>query len=101
MSRVLRRTPAESPLTDDRRRILAKAAARPDAEIDFSDVPPLTEEFWAKAVRNPFYRSEKQLLTVRLDTDIALWLRQQGKGYQTRLNDLLREAMQADLAKRG
>lgn len=88
-------------MTDERRRILSRAAARPDSEIDFADIPLLPEEFWAGAVRNPFYRSEKQLLTVRLDTDIALWLRQQGKGYQARLNELLREAMNADRAKHG
>jgi uncharacterized protein (DUF4415 family) len=35
----------------------------------------------------------KQQLTVRLDADVVAWLRQQGKGYQTRLNQMLREAM--------
>jgi len=41
----------------------------------------------------------KQQLTVRLDAEVVAWLRRQGKGYQTRLNRLLREAMLADLEK--
>ena len=73
--------------------------ARPDSKIDFSDIPPLTEDFWKNAVRNPYYRPVKQQLTVRLDADVVAWLRQQGKGYQTRLNQVLREVMLDDLAK--
>jgi len=44
-------------------------------------------------VRNPFYRPVKRQLTVRLDADVVAWLRRQGRGYQTRLNRVLREAM--------
>jgi uncharacterized protein (DUF4415 family) len=36
---------------------------------------------------------------VRLDADVIAWLRRQGKGYQTRLNALLRGAMLKDLKK--
>jgi uncharacterized protein (DUF4415 family) len=50
-------------------------------------------------VRNPFYRPVKQQLTVRLDADVIARLRDQGKGYQTRLNRVLREAMLADIKK--
>lgn len=99
MSRVVRRTLAESPMTPARKRKLAQLAARPDSEIDFSEIPPLKESFWKNAVRNPFYRPVKRQLTVRLDTDVVAWLRRQGKGYQTRLNRLLREAMIADIKK--
>ena len=69
----------------------------PGDQIDFSDIPPLTGRFWENAVRNPFYRPVKQQLTLRLDADIIAWLRQQGSGYQTRLNSLLRGAMLNDL----
>jgi hypothetical protein len=54
-------------LTPASKRKLAQLAERPDSEIDFSDIPPLTESFWKNAVRNPFYRPVKQQLTVRLD----------------------------------
>jgi uncharacterized protein (DUF4415 family) len=72
-------------------------AEQPDSEIDFSDLAPLNESFWKNAVRNPFYRPVKQQLTVRLDADVVVWLRQQRRGYQTRLNRVLREAMLEDI----
>ena len=99
MSKLVRRTLAESPMTPARKSKLARRAARPDSEIDFSDIPPLTESFWKNAVPNPFYRPLKQQLTVRLDSDVVAWLRRQGKGYQTRLNRVLRQAMRDDLEK--
>ena len=80
-------------MTPARKRKLAQLAARPDSEIDFSEIPPLKDSFWKNAVRNPLYRPVKRQLTVRLDADVIAWLRQQGKGYQTRLNQLLRELM--------
>jgi uncharacterized protein (DUF4415 family) len=99
MSKLVRKTIAESPMTPVRKRKLAQVAARPDSEIDFSEIPPLKASFWKNAVRNPFYRPVKQQLTVRLDADVVTWLRQQGKGYQTRLNQVLREAMLEDIKK--
>jgi uncharacterized protein (DUF4415 family) len=38
-------------------------------------------------------------LTVRLDADVVAWLRRHGKGYQTNLNRMLREAMRANIGK--
>lgn len=86
-------------LTAAQRRRLASLAALPDEKIDYSDIPPLPDEFWKNAVRNPFYRPVKQQLTLRLDADVIAWLRRQGKGYQTRLNVMLRGAMLKDLKK--
>jgi uncharacterized protein (DUF4415 family) len=99
MTKLVHKTLADSPMTPARKRKLAQLAERPDAEIDFSDIPPLNESFWRNAVRNPFYRPVKQQLTVRLDADVVAWLRQQGKGYQTRLNSVLREAMLEEIKK--
>jgi uncharacterized protein (DUF4415 family) len=47
---------------------------------------------------NPYLAKKKQI-TVRLDTDILDWLQSFGKGYQTRLNVMLRMAMKADQSK--
>jgi len=99
MSKIVRKTLAECKLGPAGRRKLAKLAERPDSEIDYSDIPPLPESFWRNAVRNPLYRPVKQQLTVRLDADVVAWLRRQGRGYQTRLNQVLREAMLDDLKK--
>ncbi len=93
MKKIVRRAGAGSPLSARQKREIAKIAGRADSEIDYSDIPPLTEKFWQNAVRNPFYRPVKRQLTVRLDADVIAWLRLQGKGYQTRLNKLLRALM--------
>jgi uncharacterized protein (DUF4415 family) len=90
---------ADTPMTPARKRRLAEVAGRPDAGIDFSEIPPLKDSFWKNAVRNPFYRPVKQQLTVRLDADVIAWLRRHGRGYQTRLNRVLRDAMLADIKK--
>lgn len=77
---------------------LKKLKEMPDSEIDFSDLPELTEKFWQNAVPNPFYRPVKKQVTLRIDADILAWLRQQGQaGYQSRLNALLRRVMLRDL----
>jgi uncharacterized protein (DUF4415 family) len=86
------------PLTSKQRRQIVALASMPDDKIDYSDMPPLSDRFWKQAVRNPFYRPVKRQLTVRLDADVVAWLRQQGKGYQTRINALLRAAMVKDVA---
>ena len=88
------------PLTEAQRAELGRLAARPDEEIDFSDIPPLDERFWANAVRfrdRALYRPVKRSTTVRLDADVLEWLRSKGKGYQTRLNAILREAMRREV----
>jgi uncharacterized protein (DUF4415 family) len=86
-----------SPLTPKQRREVAALASTPDSKINYSDIPPLRKRFWKNAVQNPFYRPVKQQLTVRLDADVVAWLREQGKGYQTRINALLRAAMMEDV----
>lgn len=69
--------------------------ARPDSEIDYSEIPPLQEDFWMKAIQNPFYRPTKTSTTVRIDSDVLHWLRSHGKGYQSRINSILRREMLA------
>ena len=90
----VRYTSAELPvLTQERQAELQALANKPDSEIDYSDIPPLNETFWLNAIRNPFYKPTKTHASVRLDSDVLAWLKSQGKGYQTRMNAILREAM--------
>ena len=63
-----------------------------EREIDTSDIQPTLE--WGKAVVGKFYRPIKKPLTIRLDADVLCWLKGQGKGYQTRINAILRSAME-------
>ncbi|MDR2837386.1 MAG: BrnA antitoxin family protein [Azonexus sp.] len=81
------------PLTEKDKAELAALFARPDSEIDYSDIPPLTEDFWQNAVRGRFYKPVKRQITARVDADVLDWLKSQGKGYQTRVNAILRDAM--------
>jgi uncharacterized protein (DUF4415 family) len=86
-----------APLTAQETDDLKALSALPDDQIDTSDMPPLTEAFWENAVRNPFYRPVKQQITVRMDADVLTWLRSMGRGYQTKLNGILRHAMLQEL----
>jgi uncharacterized protein (DUF4415 family) len=82
------------------RRELMALANRPDSEIDYSDIPPSTREDWAGAVRGKFYRPVKRQLTVRIDADVVAWLKSYGKGYQSRLNAILRSVMLGKTGRR-
>lgn len=73
----------------------------PDDMIDCSDIPALTEDFWLKAVQNPLYKPIKKHASIRLDADILEWLKSQGKGYQTRINEILRREMLKSLKNEG
>ena len=61
--------------------------------IDTSDIAELPEAAWTSAEIGKFYRPIKKQLTIRVDADVVGWLKEQGSGYQTKLNDILREAM--------
>ena len=88
------------PLSEGRKVELKALAERPDSEINYSDIPLLDETFWSRAVPNPFFKPIKTHASVRLDSDVLVWLKSQGKGYQTRMNAILRRAMLADLDQR-
>lgn len=77
---------------------LAALAALPDDKIDLTDIPEVLD--WSGAVVGKFYRPIKKSLTIRLDADVLAWLRSQGRGYQTRINQLLRAAMESRSRRR-
>lgn len=64
-----------------------------DADIDYSDIPPLDKSFYTKATAA--WPPAKQQLTIRLDSDVLEWLKACGRGYQTRINRILRSAMES------
>jgi uncharacterized protein (DUF4415 family) len=64
-----------------------------DEDIDYSDIPPLDDAFFQKATMVS-WPPGKQQVTVRLDADVLDWLKETGKGYQTRINYILRTAME-------
>ena len=57
----------------------------------------LDDSFFKKATV-PWPPVKKQL-TIRLDADVLTWLKRQGRGYQTRINHILRVAMESQPAR--
>ncbi len=70
-----------------------KLATKPDAGIDTSDIPELDKDFFRHAkLRLP---KGKQMVSLRLDRDVLDWFKRQGKGYQTKINAVLRAYVEA------
>ncbi len=74
--------------------------AQEDRDIDLSDNPELTPEEFARAIvrkgLEPRGRAKRQV-TLRIDADVLEWFKSRGKGYQSRINALLRAYMEAHL----
>ena len=68
--------------------VAKRQAVGDDSGIDYSDIPPLTDEQLAR-----FRRASKVLVAARLDRDVYDWLKKYGKGYSTRINSILRAVM--------
>jgi uncharacterized protein (DUF4415 family) len=73
---------------------LAALRRQKDEDIDLSDIPELSDT--SRAVIGKFYRPIKKPVTIRLDADVLGWLKGQGSGYQTRINTILRRAMERE-----
>ncbi|MBM4044996.1 MAG: BrnA antitoxin family protein [Planctomycetes bacterium] len=68
-------------------------ASESDKGIDFSEIPRLGPDFWRRAaLRMP---RKKESVTLQLDHDVLSWFRGLGRGYQTRINAVLRSYVKA------
>jgi len=87
------------PLTQAQKAELKALSEKPDNEIDCSDIPELDDGFWERSVlwkdvvRSGLYRPRKVSVNAKIDADVVGWLKRQGRGYQTRMNAILRDAM--------
>ncbi len=64
-----------------------------DKDIRYDDIPELDESFWEAAeIECP---QNKKPVTLRLDRDVLEWFKSTGKGYQTRINTVLRSYVEA------
>ena len=79
-------------LTKEQQKEIKILQDMPDDEIDYSDIPPVAD--WSVAEVGKFYRPIKQTVTIRLDADVLDWLKRGGKGYQTKVNRILRTVME-------
>lgn len=74
-----------------------KLVGLPDQEIDYSDIPELDETFWQNA--ELIMPDNKERITLRVDQDILEYFRRGGRGYQTRINAVLRAYVQMQAGK--
>ena len=72
---------------------LARIDRMKDSDIDYSDIRPLDKTFLEKATAA--WPPVKRQLTIRLDADVLDWLKGHGRGYQTRINRILRVVMES------
>ncbi|NNM60215.1 MAG: BrnA antitoxin family protein [Legionellales bacterium] len=60
-----------------------------DEDIDYSDIPPLDDSFFTKVTVD--FPKPKKSVTLRIDDEVLAWFKAQGKGYQTKMNEVLRK----------
>lgn len=66
-----------------------------DEDIDFSDIPPITDFTGWRRVSDLVSEENKQQITLRLDAEVLAFFKSTGKRYQSRINAVLREYMNA------
>ena len=64
---------------------------RRDEYIDYSDIPETDASFWEDAKIE--YPSKKIPISIRVDEDVLEWFKKFGRGYQSRINAVLRSYM--------
>lgn len=81
------------PLTDQKKADLRRLAGLSDRNIDTSDLPEPSNAQLAEMKRGTLYKPIKQQITAQVDADVLAWLKSDGKGYQSRMNAILRRAI--------
>lgn len=64
---------------------------------NIQDIPEISSENWKKA--RQLFKARKEPISIRLDADVLVWLRNRGPGYQSEINRFLRDRMEAEGAK--
>ena len=92
------RVESDGTITPEIEAELKALAVMSDDDIDYSDIPQITDFSGFEVGR--FYKPVKETVTMRLDADVLHWLKQGGRGYQSRLNAILRKEMTSQPNKR-
>jgi len=83
-------------LTEQARARLEAVAAMPDEDIDYSDAPYLPDAVWMKAAAQ--LPHPKKQITLRIDAEVLEFFKHTGRGYQSRMNAVLRSYVEANKA---
>ena len=78
---------------------LREIAAIADSDIDTSDIPELDEEFFKNA--KLVMPESKKAISLRVDRDVLEWFQKAGRGYQSRMNSVLRAYMKHAKGSKG
>lgn len=89
-----------APLTQEQKAELRALVTMPDEAIVYDEIPPLSDDLWNNATRGSSQNSLERQLTVRVDADVAAWLKAKGKDYQARMNSILRSAMIEEIRRK-
>jgi uncharacterized protein (DUF4415 family) len=85
------------PRDPTRKARFAALSAKPDSKIDLTDIPEADAAFWTSALRmGRGEKPKKRQTTIRLDEDVIEWFKLAGRGYQSRINAILRAVMLQD-----
>jgi uncharacterized protein (DUF4415 family) len=76
---------------------LAKLQQKDDTNINYDDSPETSKKFWEDA--EIFMPEHKVHLSVRLDEDIVHFFKQEGRGYQSRINAVLKAYVRAHMRR--
>ena len=80
-------------MSGSKKKEFIETEAAGERSIDCSEIPELNDSFWDHA--NIEYPESKKPVTLRIDRDVLEWFKERGKGYQTRINAVLRTYMEA------
>lgn len=72
---------------------IAKLCQEDDGNINYEDSPATTKKFWKDA--HVFMPQHKVHISLRLDEDIINYFKKEGKGYQSRINAILKSYINA------
>ena len=78
-----------------------KLLAMSDADIDYSDIPELGDDFWANAKVIMPEKPVKKQISIKIDREVLDYFRKDGPGYQTRMNAVLKSFVRASRDRNG
>ena len=81
-------------LTDAQKAELEALEAMPDDQIDYSDIPEMTEAEWSKAKRGMFYKPDWRDITLRLDQNVVDWFEEHAETPEKAHQDINRVLME-------
>jgi len=89
MAKIKKQINSLADIPDITQERLSKLKNLPDSQIDYSDVPDLSDPNFWKKFKIKKTKTVKKQVNLRLDTDILNWYKKQGKGYQTLMKKVL------------